>query len=135
MPQLFVDTSAFYALVDRTDGNHRKASRFYRRLKEEGLFLVTTNYVFGEVYTLVLRKLGHGRAVEVGENMKASSRLEIVRVAEKTEGEAWSILKRYADKGFSYVDAVSFAFMREGGLDRAFAFDEHFEQFGLETLP
>jgi len=135
LPQLFVDTSAFYALTDRSDRNHGEASHFYGRIKEEDLFLVTTNYIFAEAYTLILRRLGHNMAVEVGERMKASARLEISTVSQRTEGEGWAILKRYADKDFSYVDAVSFAFMRERGLDRAFAFDEHFKQFGFLIAP
>jgi predicted nucleic acid-binding protein len=39
------------------------------------------------------------------------------------------------DKDFSYTDCTSFAVMQLLGLDTAFAFDQHFRQFGFVCLP
>jgi predicted nucleic acid-binding protein len=52
-------------------------------------------------------------------------------VTEEDELRAKTILLRYADKDFSYVDATSFAVMERLGLQTAFAFDEHFMQYGF----
>lgn len=54
--------------------------------------------------------------------------VDLVRSAQ----EAW--LGRFSDQAFSLVDALSFELMRREGLDRAFAFDHHFEIAGFELL-
>lgn len=50
MKQLFVDTSAYFALTDRRDENHEAAVRVIRQLIRERLELFTTNYVIAETH-------------------------------------------------------------------------------------
>lgn len=48
---------------------------------------------------------------------------------------AQAILSRYADKDFSYTDAVSFVLMERLGIPTAFTFDARFRQYGLDVMP
>jgi predicted nucleic acid-binding protein len=48
------------------------------------------------------------------------------------EEKAKDIIRRYTDKTFSYTDATSFAVMERLGAREAFAFDPHFQQYGLK---
>ena len=50
------------------------------------------------------------------------------------EQRARDIVYKYEDKDFSLVDATSFTIMERLGIDQAFSFDHHFEQFGFVTL-
>lgn len=59
----------------------------------------------------------------------------MVRVSEDDEKKAWEIILRFEDKALSYVDATSFAVMEKMGIKESFAFDRHFEQYGLNRLP
>jgi len=59
----------------------------------------------------------------------------VVRVSEDDEKKAWEIILRFEDKALSYVDATSFAVMEKMGIKESFAFDRHFEQYGLNRLP
>ncbi len=45
-----------------------------------------------------------------------------------------SIISQYTDKTFSYAGATSFAVMERLGIRKAFAFDPHFRQFGLQIV-
>ncbi|MBW1698131.1 MAG: hypothetical protein JRH18_09280 [Deltaproteobacteria bacterium] len=42
--RVFVDTSAFYALMDRSDRNHSKAALLWKHLLQEEYYLLTSNY-------------------------------------------------------------------------------------------
>ena len=55
MNRIFVDTGAWYTLVDNRDPVHVKASAFF---VHNTIPLITTNYVFDETVTLIRKKIG-----------------------------------------------------------------------------
>lgn len=132
---LFLDTSAFIALRDESDARHAAARDFFTpdRLRELRMRLVTTNYVFAEVYSYFCRD--HAAAVAVGRAMRESKMLRLVHADPADEEAAWQLAQKYQDKDFSFVDCVSFVVMARLGCRKAFAFDAHFRQAGFETLP
>ena len=104
-------------------------------LVSERAQLFTSNYVFAETYTALLVRVGRAEAIEWGRHFRAGSAIEVVRVDEPVEEDAWALLESHADKQWSYVDATSFALMEREGVQAAFAFDHHFAQRGLAVLP
>ena len=134
MRQLFVDTSAYFALTDRRDENHESAVRILRQLIRENSELLTTNYVVAETHALLLNRIGSQTALQVIEALY-QSQTRIYRVREAEENKAIEIIRRYTDKEFSLVDAISFATMERFHLTQAFAFDHHFAQYGFSLLP
>ena len=132
---VFVDTTAFYALADKSDKNHNNAVEYYNLLSAQTVVLLTTNYVVSETYTLIRMRLGHNAAVTAVEGIIESDLLEIVQISESLDAAAFEILRKQSDKDYSFVDAVSFALMKSRGISQAFSFDEHFRQFGFQTLP
>jgi predicted nucleic acid-binding protein len=129
--KVFVDTSAFVALRNRAEQEHASARATLGRLVAERASLFTSNYVFAETYTALLVRIGRAEAIEWGRRFRASEAIELVRIEEAVDEEAWSILVSHADKPWSYVDACSFALMEREGTAEAFAFDRHFVQRGL----
>lgn len=95
----------------------------------------TTNYVFAETYTALLVRVGRTEAIAWGRAFRQSSAIELVRVDEAIDDDAWAILETHADKRWSYVDATSFAIMQREGASEAFAFDHNFAQRGVVMLP
>ncbi|NIP67085.1 PIN domain-containing protein [Candidatus Bathyarchaeota archaeon] len=136
--RLFIDTSAFLALEDENDKEHGEALGYRERLRREetGFRAVyTSNYVLDEILTLLRLKLGHRAAVVLGENLKRSKILRTLRVTPQIEDQAWNIFKKYDDKDFSFTDCTSFALMEREAISVAFAFDEHFQQYGFQMVP
>lgn len=131
---MFVDTSAFVALRNKSEREH-DAARAARTELVADCQLFTTNYIFAETYTTLMMRVGRAEAIEWGRGLKDTRAIELVRVDEETEEEAWSILESHTDKTWSYVDAVSFALMDREGSTEAFTFDRHFAQRGLRMLP
>jgi len=63
---IFVDTSAWYALVDKSDAEHKAAKKFLQALNQP---LLTTDFMADETITLVRYKLGHKPATEIGSKL------------------------------------------------------------------
>jgi predicted nucleic acid-binding protein len=130
MAQVLVDTSAVYALIDRDDTYDRRATAILRSLPRRGLTPLLTNFVVAECHALLLSRLGADPAREW--LLKQIWLIEPVTPAD--EKRAKEIIHRYVDKTFSYTDATSFAVMERLSVSEAFAFDPHFQQFGLKVL-
>jgi predicted nucleic acid-binding protein len=135
MRSVFVDTSAFVALRNKSEAEHERARAALAELIAEGVGLFTSNYVFAETYTALLVRVGRGEAIEWGRRFRAGGAIELVHLDRGLEEDAWEILESHDDKGWSYVDATSFALIERDGGDEAFAFDAHFGQRGLRVLP
>ncbi|MGI0029072.1 MAG: type II toxin-antitoxin system VapC family toxin [Nitrososphaera sp.] len=74
---IFVDTSAFYALADRSDRFHSSAKRF---LETNTSVLITSNLVVHETITLVRMRLGHSAAVQFGRRLFDEALTPLLRV-------------------------------------------------------
>jgi predicted nucleic acid-binding protein len=135
MRTVFVDTSAFVALRNSAEREHRRARAALGELIAADVALYTSNYVFAETYTALMVRVGRAEAIEWGRRFRAGTAIELVRAEEDVDAAAWEILERHDDKGWSYVDATSFALIERDGGGEAFAFDVHFAQRGLRVLP
>jgi len=129
MPQnkIFVDTSAWYAIIDKNDRDHALAATKIQVLDRP---LVTSNYIFDEILTLLKAKLGFTVAVPFGQKLWNQEISALVRITEDDEERAWRIFRQYDDKGFSFTDGTSFALMERLDINTVFAFDDHFIQYG-----
>lgn len=135
MKPVFLDTGYLIAIEAGDDQNHAAARRHWRVFSRRLLPLVTTSLVFSEVVTFFNTKGQHAKAVELGNMLLGSSAVELVQTDESLFLSAWDWFQQYADKSFSLADCVSFALMRQRGLERALAFDRHFIQAGFQKLP
>ncbi|MGI8941376.1 MAG: type II toxin-antitoxin system VapC family toxin [Actinomycetota bacterium] len=134
MRRVFVDTSAFVALRNKAEREHEAARAARTALVVEAR-LFTTNYIFAETFTTLMMRVGRAEAIAWGRGLRETRAIELLRVDEGIEEEAWRILESHADKTWSYVDAVSFAVMDREGSSEAFTFDRHFAQRGHRMLP
>ncbi len=122
----FVDTSAFYALLDVDDPHHRKSVGLFSQIARSRTRLLTSNHVLFETYSLILSRLGRWMA----HSWLGRLNMRVERTTVEDEQRAVQIVLQFRDKDFSLVDASSFALMERLGLRRAIAFDPHFRQYG-----
>jgi hypothetical protein len=132
--QVFIDTSAFKALLDENDDFNKKADIKIKELIAQGCELVTSNYVVDETATLIRIRCGLKKALLFKEYLTESEpMINIYRITIKDEMEAW----KWFDKnwsGLSYTDCVSFAMMKRLGITKYFGFDNHFDRAGYERV-
>ena len=129
---VFVDTSAFIAIVNETDRRHRQARRIWTELVEMERELITTNYVILETISLVQRRLGMPYLHTFLANTMPFLRVEWV--TEQLHRESIDVLLAADRRHLSLVDCVSFATIRRAGLMTVFAFDRHFDEQGFDVL-
>lgn len=130
---VFVDTSAFLALLDRDEANHVAASAMWKRVIADEETLVATNYVLVETYALLQRRLGLDAVRTFTSDFVPL--LELEWAGPDLHAAALSALLVAARRDLSLVDCVSFETMRRRGIARAFAFDQHFSVQGFTPLP
>ena len=117
----FVDTSGWYAVLDRSDGSHARATE----ILGQGHELVLTDHVLVETHRLAAFRLGRDvadrfwSAVEEGQ-----ATLEPVTVGDLSAAHA--VRMGWSDQDFSLVDCTSFVVMERLRLDDVVTFDDDF---------
>ena len=124
----FADTSFWFGLQERRDARHEPARAIVRRGVGR---VVTTNHVVGETWTLLRRRSGHAAAVGFLDRLSALPDVEVVHVDATTEADAWRWLRSRGEREYSFVDATSFAVMRQRRIREALAFDGDFNAAGF----
>ncbi len=126
----FVDTSAIYALLDRSDNNHAQAQAIWFELLDQNRVMFTSNYVIVESCALAQNRLGleavraiHDKLLPVIEKRWIDEGLHAIAIA---------ALLAASRRKLSLVDCSSFAVMRQASASSAFAFDRHFEEEGFQ---
>ena len=127
---VFVDTSAFYAVLDRDDEHYKTAFRIWKSLLEEDATLVTSNYVLVETCALLQHRLGIEAVRTFQQQIVPLLSIEWIGAA--LHSAAIAALLTANRKKVSLVDCASFGVMREAGIAREFAFDRHFVEQGFE---
>lgn len=130
---VFVDTSAFFAVLDADDENHDAAKQMWEDLLTQEAVLVCSNYVLVETLALVQRRLGIPAVRVFQEDIMPVLNIEWVDESLHQVGIA-SVLAA-ARRELSLVDCVSFEIMRRSGIKTAFVFNHHFDEQGFECLP
>lgn len=131
--RVFVDTSAFLAILDADEKNHDRAKQAWIDLLAQDAWLICTNYVIVETFALVQHRLGMAAARTLQEDVLPVMNVEWIDDACHNAGV--SALLTAGRKQLSLVDCVSFETMRQLGIDTAFVFDRHFEEQGFNVIP
>jgi predicted nucleic acid-binding protein len=131
--RVFIDTSAFYALLDRDDENHRRAKDLWTHLLKNENTLLTSNYVLVEAFALIQHRLGV-EAVRGFQN-DILPLVNVEFVAAELHRSGMNALLSASRRNLSLVDCVSFEILRTLEIRTAFAFDPHFKEQGFHILP
>ena len=135
MAPVLLDTSGLYEAADRRAPRHAAYRDAFRELLTRPAGLLTTEVLLAEAHALVLNRVGPEVALTLIDRLTASPSIEVVPVDAGLRGAALSFLRDRPGRRYSLADAISFAVMRERGMDAAFTLDADFAAEGFTILP
>jgi len=133
-PQVFCDTSFFYACFDPSDVNHGRARALVEEMAPAGSVLSVTWDIISETVTLLRYRKSFQAALMFLADVKPQ--LRIVAYGDRVREEAEQIFRRYGrERRLSFCDAISFVVVTTL-LDHmpCLAFDEDFRGLGLTVI-
>jgi len=135
--KVFVDTSAWFSLLVKKDNNHRLVAEHYKKLLDNKNPLITSSLVIGETFTLL--RYRHNQSSQKPyfflQFIEESPSIETVYSSPAIEKKGFSLLEKFHDHRFSFVDATSFALMDDLKIETALTLDNHFSIMGFEVIP
>jgi predicted nucleic acid-binding protein len=129
----FIDTSAFYAFLIRSDTDHAAVTAAFRAAAESGRRLVTTNYVLVETAALLQHRIGLEPVRDL--DRRLTPLLDVVWVSGDLHRRALERLFRMDRRHVSLVDAVSFTVMEAEGVRDVLGLDADFATEGFRLIP
>ncbi len=130
---LFVDTSALYALLVRSEASHERVLDAFRAAVQDDEPLFTTSYVLVETAALLQHRIGLDAVRDLERAIVPL--LSVEWVSEGLHRRATARLLRGDRRRVSLVDCASFEFMKAKSLTRALSLDHHFSDAGFEVVP
>ena len=131
MKSVFVDTSGFYALLDRTDPLHSRCVDAFRRSETEAWSLLTTNYVVHETWALLQARLGW-EAVDAWHD-RILPLCQVLWVDERAHSLGEARCRQARERRLSLTDCISIELMRRRGIRAFIGQDEHLAREGFEA--
>ena len=132
--EVFADTSALYALVDRNDAGHATARTVVGKLLSSGARLVATDYVLTETINLANARGGALVAHRVLDLFEQSVGIRLEWIGPERFDTAKAFFRRHRDHTYSFTDCTSFTVMRELRLTDILTIDRHFVEAGFKVL-
>lgn len=117
--RIFVDTSGFFAFLNKSDANHEEA----RKRISTSAVKITSNYVFDELMTLLTARGQKELSITFGEQLRSESLVGIHFLAVSEEEKAWGIYRKFRDHPLSFTDCTTLALLREHKTSGLLSFD------------
>lgn len=133
MEKIFIDTSAFYALIYLKDSDHSQAVLVWDTLFQSYSVAFTNNYVLAECFALIQNRIGLEFVRHLQENIVPL--LEIDWLDEEQHTIAVQSALGANRRSLSLVDCSAFESMHRLGIETVFTFDEHFREQGFTVVP
>ena len=130
---VYVDTSAFYAIVDSSDANHDTAAATWQTLVHNKEELWTSSLTLTETLALLHNRLGTGVVRRF-----VTDNLPVVKIHWMDQviysSALCAMLAVPGKRGPSLADCAALEVMKVLNTCRVFAYDQHFTDLRLQVL-
>jgi predicted nucleic acid-binding protein len=130
---IIADSSGIVSLLSETDKNHPIALQVTDDLKNTSGSIIVPSDVFSETLNVIGRKIGHGVAITVGQEIITSGIYLVLEANEKTRQIAFELFKAQPGS-VSFTDCIVMAFADQFNTKNIFGFDEAFKKNGYNRL-
>jgi uncharacterized protein len=130
---IYIDTSAFLAVIDADDSEHKNAKQTWGNLMASNDIIICSNYVLVETLALLQHRFGMEAVRAFQEYIYPI--LTVEWVEEIVHKEGINAVIKFCRRNLSLVDCISFDIMRIQGINTVFCFDRHFSEQGFKCIP
>jgi predicted nucleic acid-binding protein len=128
--EIYADTSAWIAFLDRSDTYHV----VFRRLFSAPPPIVTSALTIAEGHAWFLRRYDQQRAVQFLRFIDELGDLEIVAFDAAEISEVRRLVQKYGDQKLTLADAHGLAIMRERRIRLCWSTDRHLGLTGVQIV-
>lgn len=130
---IYVDTSAFLAVVHSSDDYHERAFQTWQSLIEDNERLMCNNYVLVESIALIQNRAGMEALAIL--HKEIIPYMQVEWLDENLHNAIVNFALSANRRKLSLVDLSGFDTMRRHKITTAFTFDNHFREQGFDVIP
>lgn len=136
--RIFIDTSAFLALLASDQDIHIQAKEILSELQRKRTLFITSSFVLSETYTRIIYDSNIKIAKKFHQMIVSGEEIgfmKVIWIDQLLDGEIYKIYTKFSEHKLSYTDASSYLLVKKFRLDGIFTFDAGFKKVGLPTRP
>jgi len=127
--KVFLDTSAFVALLVKNEIDHEKVANKYLDYRQERALLITSDYILDELFTrLRFYKIDLKRYIEKLKSSIDKDEIAVLRIDENLFDKSIQIFLKFSDHKISFTDATTYVLYKNFSLDEIFTLDNDFKK-------
>jgi len=130
---IFIDSSAFLAIVKVDDINHIRAKQQWMNLISLDEVLYTNNYIVVESIVILQKRSGLKVVEQLQRNILGLVSIDWVK--KEQHMQAVQTVFKLKRRRLSLVDCTAFQTMQRLGIETVFTFDSHFRDQGFNVVP
>lgn len=132
--KVFIDTSAFVALLVEKEEFHNQVAKKYLDYRNERAILFTSDYILDELFTrLLYYKVDLKKHIQTLQDVIAVGEITVFRVDEALFEKSFDIFLKFSDHNLSFTDATSYVLYKDFALDEIFTLDRDFKKVRITT--
>ncbi|MBI2337609.1 type II toxin-antitoxin system VapC family toxin [Candidatus Daviesbacteria bacterium] len=128
--KVFIDTSAFVALLVDKETDHKKVAEKYHEYRQKRAILFTSDYILDELFTRLLyfRHIDIKKYIEKLKESILRGEITVLQIDEANLEKALKAFLKFSDHKISFTDATSYTLFKDFSLDEVFTLDDDFKK-------
>jgi hypothetical protein len=135
---IFIDTSAWLAVIDEKNTNHKAAGKYFEKLLETNPRLITNNLIVDD--TLLYLKTNYGselarKFLAIIDESTMSVNLLVDWVSRRIRRIALDSYLKSSNANLTIKHFYIFESLKRKKIDLIFSFDQNLKDFGYPVMP
>lgn len=132
--KVFIDTSAFVALLVEKEVDHKKVAKKYYNYRQSRAILFTSDYILDELFTRLLYfKIDLKKYIQKLKESISKGEITVLKIDDALFEKALSGFLKFSEHKISFTDATSYALLKDFSLDEIFTLDDDFKKIRVNT--
>lgn len=132
--KVFIDTSAFVALLVEVETDHKKIAKKYLHYRKQRALFITSDYILDELFTrLFYYKLDIKKHIEKLKESISRKEIVVLHIDEGLFDKSVGVFLKFSEHKISFTDATTFCLYKDFSLDEIFTLDDDFKKMRIPT--